>query len=86
MPNLWGGIVAPPGFMKSPVIQAIARPLQQIQTEWRNGHDAALIEYRSEQEEYELRRTAWREQYKAASRRGNTAPPRPENEPEYRKS
>ena len=35
VPNLWGGIIAPPGFMKSPVIQAATRPLNQIQTEWR---------------------------------------------------
>ena len=26
-------IVAPPGFMKSPVIQAVVRPLVEIQTE-----------------------------------------------------
>ena len=31
VPNLWGGIIAPPGFMKSPVIQAATRPLNQIQ-------------------------------------------------------
>ena len=38
-PNLWGGIIAPPGFMKSPVIQAATRPLHQIQTEWRQEHE-----------------------------------------------
>ena len=29
-PNLWGAVIAPPGFMKSPVIQAITRPLHVI--------------------------------------------------------
>jgi putative DNA primase/helicase len=82
VPNLWGGIIAPPGFMKSPVIQAATRPLNQIQTEWRQEHEEALTDYAREKEEYELRRAAWKEQYKAASKKGNTAPDRPEDEPE----
>ncbi|HKD09868.1 MAG TPA: DUF3987 domain-containing protein [Bryobacteraceae bacterium] len=81
VPNLWGGIIAPPGFMKSPVIQAATRPLNQIQAEWRNEHEAALIDYARQKEEYELRRAAWKEQFKAASKKGNTAPDRPEDEP-----
>jgi len=82
VPNLWGGIIAPPGFMKSPVIQAATRPLNQIQTEWRHGHEEALTNYAREKEEYELRRAAWKEQYKAASKKGSAAPDRPEDEPE----
>jgi putative DNA primase/helicase len=82
VPNLWGGIIAPPGFMKSPVIQAATRPLNQIQTEWRVEHEEALKDYARDKEEYELRRAAWKEQYKAASKKGNTAPDRPEDEPE----
>jgi len=82
VPNLWGGIIAPPGFMKSPVIQAATRPLNQIQAEWRCEHEEAVRDYEREKEEYELRRTAWKEQYKAASKKGNAAPDRPEDEPE----
>ena len=82
VPNLWGGIIAPPGFMKSPVIQAATRPLNQIQTEWRQEHEEALKDYAREKEEYELRRAAWKEQYKAASKKGKAAPDRPEDEPE----
>ena len=44
VPNLWGGIVAPPGFLKSPVIQTATRALHQMQTEWRVRHEAALKE------------------------------------------
>src|SRR3954471_11917175 len=66
VPNLWGGIIAPPGFMKSPVIQAATRPLNQIQTEWRCGHEEALKSFAGDKEEYELRRAAWKEQFKAA--------------------
>jgi len=82
VPNLWGGIIAPPGFMKSPVIQAATRPLNQIQTEWRQEHEEDLKGYARAKEEYELRRTAWREQYKQSAKKGNAAPPdRPEGEP-----
>jgi hypothetical protein len=82
VPNLWGGIIAPPGFMKSPVIQAVTCPLNRIQTEWRHEHEEALKEHARRKEEYELRRAAWKEQYKAASKKGNAAPEMPENEPE----
>ena len=82
VPNLWGGIVAPPGYLKSPVIQMATRPLNLIQTEWRRKHEEALDEYAREKEQYELRHTAWKEQYKAASKKGNnTAPDRPGDEP-----
>jgi putative DNA primase/helicase len=85
VPNLWGGIIAPPGFMKSPVIQAATRPLNQIQTEWRQEHEEALKDYAREKEEYELRRTAWKEQYKTNTKKGKAAPDRPEDEPEQPK-
>jgi putative DNA primase/helicase len=80
VPNLWGGIIAPPGFMKSPVIQAATRPLSQIQTEWRDEDEQTMRQYAREQEEYELRRAAWKEQYKANAKKGRGAPDRPEDE------
>jgi putative DNA primase/helicase len=82
VPNLWGGIIAPPGFMKSPVIQAATRPLNLIQTQWRGEHEEALKEYARKKEEHELRRAVWKEQFKAASKKGSAAPERPDDEPE----
>ena len=42
VPNLWGGIIAAPGFMKSPVIQACTRPLRpnpgRMAVGTRSGH------------------------------------------------
>ena len=82
VPNLWGGIIAPPGFMKSPVIQAATRPLNQIQTEWRCEHEEALKNYARAKEEYELRHAAWKELYKASAKKPGAVPPkRPEDEP-----
>jgi putative DNA primase/helicase len=83
VPNLWGGIVAPPGLMKSPVIQAVTRPLNQIQTEWRDQHEQALQEYERAKEEHELRYAAWRDLYKASAKKGGAASPgRPEDAPQ----
>jgi hypothetical protein len=78
VPNLWGGIVAPPGLMKSPVIAEITRPLTQIEKLWRAEHDAAVADYEEQKEEVELRQQAWREQYKAAQKKATDPPLRPD--------
>lgn len=81
IPNLWGGIIAPPGFLKSPVIQAAIRPLEQIQTEWQREHEAAMKNYARDREMYELRYAVWKEQRKAAFKKKNSAEPeRPDDE------
>jgi hypothetical protein len=85
IPNLWGGIVAPPGYLKSPVLQLVTHSLNEIQTRWHQAHEAARQDYERSKEEYELRRAAWKEQYKAASKGRRAAPDRPENEPEVPK-
>jgi putative DNA primase/helicase len=88
VPNLWGGIIAPPGFMKSPVIQNAIRPLSQVQTEWRLEHEEALENYTRTREQYELRVAAWKEQYKANVKKGHSEPERPNDtyeEPKLRR-
>jgi hypothetical protein len=82
VPNLWGGIIAPPGFMKSPVIQHAIRPLSQIQSEWRLEHKEAQEDHTRAREEYELRVAAWKEQYKSNSKHGRSLPERPNDSPE----
>jgi putative DNA primase/helicase len=82
VPNLWGGIIAPPGFMKSPVIQATTRPLNQIQAEWRQEHEESLKDFARAKEEHELRRAVWKEQFKTNTKKGKSSPDRPDDEPE----
>ena len=82
VPNLWGGIIAPPGFMKSPVIQAVTRPMSLIQTEWRRGYEESLRDFARTKEEHELQCSAWKEQYKASTKKNGTAPDRPKDGPE----
>src|ERR1019366_4660808 len=78
VPNLWGAIVAPPGHLKSPVIQAATKPLNQIQSDWRAVHEAALQTQASNKEEDELAWAVWKSQSKAALKEGKAAPPKPE--------
>jgi hypothetical protein len=78
VPNLWGGIIAPPGLMKSPVISAMIPPLTQIEARWRAEYESAMSDYRQQQEEAGLRQAAWREQYKAAQKRATDRPVRPD--------
>jgi len=81
VPNLWGGIVAPPGLMKSPVIQAVAQLLMRIQAGWHAEHEQALQEYAQAKLEHELRTAAWKDTYKAAAKKGSAPPARPDEEP-----
>jgi putative DNA primase/helicase len=82
VPNLWGGIIGLPGFLKSPVIQAVTRPLIQIQTQWRNEYDEAMKFYKHVKEESELKHSAWKEQFKSNIKYGKATPERPADEPE----
>ena len=79
VPNLWGGMIAPPGLMKSPVISAMTQPLTRIEALWYAEHESAISDYREQKEEVELRQAAWREQYKSAQKKGKAAPLRPDD-------
>jgi putative DNA primase/helicase len=81
VPILWGGIVAPPGLMKSPVIQAGKRPLDQIESEWRREHEEGLKDYALAVEEWELRKSAWKQLSTAQFKKGNAPPERPVEPP-----
>lgn len=81
VPNLWGGIIAPPGYMKSPIIQSVTRLLNKLQAEWWEQHDQALADYELAKEEHELRRAVWKEQFKIKTKAGKAVPNRPEDKP-----
>ena len=56
VPNQWGAIVAPPGFLKSPLITAMTHPLKKIETLWRIQYESELSEYGQQKEEAEPER------------------------------
>ena len=78
VPNLWGAIVGPPGFMKSPVQRAVTLPLSHIEEVWRVEYENDLEEYESSKEQAELRHQAWREDYKKAIKANQTVPVEPD--------
>ncbi len=80
VPNLWGGIIAPPGLMKSPVISAITQPLTRIEADWRAEYSTAETIYKQQQEESKLRHSAWQDRCKASFKKGLDAPRRPVEE------
>jgi putative DNA primase/helicase len=81
-PSLWGFLVSPPGFLKSPTIEAVMRPLNRIQAEWRQEHADAEKAYRIEKEKNKLVHQAWAEEYKAWCKNKKKEPPAPPDEPE----
>ena len=85
IPNLWGGIIAPPGFLKSPTLHAVVAPLYAQEELWRNQYQTDLEEFAAQKEEVDLRLSAWKEQTKAAMKKGpqlvkpgDVPPPRPD--------
>jgi hypothetical protein len=78
VPNLWGAIVGPPGFMKSPVLRAMTLPLTHIEDVWRAEYSEELGEYESAKEKGELRQQAWREECKKAYKKNQPDPIQPD--------
>ena len=78
VPNLWGAPIAPSGFLKSPVLQAMTAPLYAQENIWRMEHSGELDDYETQQEQAELRLAAWRELAKANFKSGKPAPLRPD--------
>ena len=78
-PNLWGGMIAPPGRMKSNVLAAFTALLSRVEGQWRTEYESEISEYESWASERELREQAWREQFKAAHKKGASPPVRPDD-------
>src|SRR2546422_3453024 len=82
VPNLWGGIIALPGLLKSPVIAIVTEPLRKIQDLWWQEHKQAEADYNRSKEEYELRRSAWRDDFKSRTKKHQLAQSWNEDEPD----
>ena len=58
VPNLWGCIVGQPGEMKTPAMNQAMNPLNRLETEAREEHEAARKEFLLQSEAYKLRKEA----------------------------
>ncbi len=78
-PNLWAGMIAPPGQMKTNVLGTFTEHLSRIEARSRVEYEAAIEAYESWERERELKEQAWCEQYKAAiKKKGQPLPIRPD--------
>lgn len=50
VPNLWGAVVAPPGFMKSPALSEVMKPLHRLESEAHREYEAARVVWTMEKE------------------------------------
>lgn len=79
VPNLWGGIVAPPGMLKSPVIASMTKPAHDIEKEWRETYESEQQAYNAALELQEQEIKAWQSQSQTALRKGQTRPAKPKS-------
>nr|SPS06672.1 protein of unknown function [Candidatus Nitrotoga fabula] len=54
VPNLWGLVVAPPGYMKSPALSEVMKPLHQMESEAHGKYEAARIVWEREKARIKL--------------------------------
>lgn len=50
IPNLWGLVVAPPGYMKSPALSEVMKPLHRLESKAHQKYELARVAYESEKE------------------------------------
>ena len=68
--NLWGGIIARPGMMKSPSIDEAFKPLRRLEVEAKERHDAEIDRHKAAQVAFESKRKAIKAQMDACAREG----------------
>ena len=80
-PHVWGMVVMPSGFLKTPTLAAILAPYREIEDQWWHEHNAALAEYQRQKERADTRLAAWREELKSAYKKHKPEPLRPDDPP-----
>lgn len=78
VPNLWGGLVASPGTMKSPVITCITKAARNLECEYRTSHIETMREHEEAKERARLDHAVWQEEYKRNAKRNLPVPKKPE--------
>jgi hypothetical protein len=74
VPNLWGGIIAPPGWLKSPTMAESLRPIRHLAAEAREEFERRQDDQEAELESLKAKEGAIKDQLKKAHK-GQKAPP-----------
>lgn len=68
VPNLWGGIVAGPGMLKTPALKEVLKPLDRLEAEAKKQYDAALEFNEADEIVYKAEKDAIKTQIAALSK------------------
>lgn len=71
IPNLWGAVVSPPGFLKSPAMLEALRPLGQLEQGARDLYKELSTTHEAEREAYEATKAAIKDKMRLAAKKGN---------------
>jgi putative DNA primase/helicase len=63
-PNLWGAIVAPPGFMKTPIFKELRKATNQIETILKKENKEAFCKYETDKMEHAILKKAAQDSFK----------------------
>lgn len=72
-PNLWGAVVGPPGFLKSPAMAEALRPLNRLAATAREEYEANRDSTDAERDRIEAEIAVAKERFKQAAKRGEPA-------------
>ncbi|MGM1052477.1 MAG: YfjI family protein [Pseudomonadota bacterium] len=70
-PNLWGALIGGPSSMKSPTLKAMRFPLDAIEKELREEHEAARAQHEDDAEIVEMERQAAKKRAKQKAEKGD---------------
>jgi hypothetical protein len=73
VPNLWGMCVAPPGYMKSPALSQVMRPLHNLEREANREYEAAMAVWAMEKERNAIAKSAAKSAALSALKKDPTA-------------
>ncbi len=71
VPNLWGGIVGPPGFLKTPAVEAVLRPLRRLVADAMRSHEEELGRHVERQLIAAARKAAAKKKLEAAAKKAD---------------
>ncbi len=75
VPNLWGGIVGPPGWLKTHAVQEALRPLTRLEAEGHRQYDADRLARAALIDRIDAEIAALKEQMRKAARPGKPSDP-----------
>jgi len=68
--NLWGALVAPPGYLKTPLVDAVTAPLTVIEKGWREENKIEQTRFELRSAQAKIEQEIWGRTYKQARERG----------------